>query len=51
MEPNPSLHLLSATWCWRGEDPTQNLPPRADQTGGRGRQEGGALSVPCAFLA
>lgn len=35
-EPNPSLHLLSATWCWRGEDPTQNLPPRANQTGGRG---------------
>ena len=50
VEPNPSLHLLSATWCWRGEDPTQNLPPRANQTGGRGRQEGGALSVPCAFL-
>lgn len=36
VEPNPSLHLLSATWCWRGEDPTQNLPPTADQTGGRG---------------
>lgn len=37
VEPNPSLHLLSATWCGRGEDPTQNLPPRANQTGGRGQ--------------
>lgn len=34
-EPNPSLHLLSATWCWRGGNPTQNVPPRVNQTGGR----------------